>query len=158
MFEAKIHRYSTPFSGDSAAAMNIGRIALLSQGFEIVSDTGSELHARGPGMHSNQQPPLMGATDFIIEVGASTVSTTATLGGVARMKTFVYLFPPGLVFVLALFGAIAGGMSLEKCGYFLLFVVPGLFFAPMIAYGMEKQTINAVDSLIRGMAQAGARR
>ena len=55
MFEAKIHRYSTPFSGDSAAAMDVGRIALLSQGFEIVSDTGSELHARGPGMHSNQQ-------------------------------------------------------------------------------------------------------
>ena len=155
MFKAKVHRYSTEFSGDANAAMDIGRIALLSQGFEIISDTGSELHARGPGMHSNQQPPLMGATDFIIQIGASTVATTATLGGVARMKAFLYLFPPGLALLLGIFGGFA---VMEKFWYVLLFVVPWLFFSPLMAIAMEKQTIESVNSLTRGMAQAGARR
>jgi hypothetical protein len=47
-------------------------------------------------MQSNQQPALLGASDFAIEIGATSVSTTATLGGVARMNAFIYLFPPGL--------------------------------------------------------------
>ena len=155
MFEAKIHRYSKEYSGDASAAMDVGRIALLSLGFEIVSDTGSELHAHGPGMHSNQQPPLMGATDFILQVGSSTVAGTATLGGVARMKAFLYLFPPGLVLMFVIMGAF---MEVEKFGYWLLFAVPWLFFASLMGRAMENQTIKAVDALICGMAQAGARR
>ena len=155
MFEAKIYRFSTEFSGDASAAMDVGRIALLSQGFNILSDTGSELHAHGPGMHSNSQPPLVGATDFIIQVGSSTVAATATLGGIARMKKFLYLFPPGLALSLGLFGAFA---EIEKLWYSLLFAAPWLLFSPVMARAMEHKTIQAVDSLIRGMAQAGANR
>ncbi len=155
MFEAKIYRFSTEFSGDASAAMDVGRIALLSQGFNILSDTGSELHAHGPGMHSNSQPALVGATDFIIQVGSSTVAATATLGGIARMKKFLYLFPPGLALSLGLFGAFA---ETEKLWYALLFAAPWLLVSPLMARAMEHKTIQAVDSLIRGMAQAGANR
>ena len=154
MFEAKIHRYATSFSGDTKEAMHVGRTALLSQGFEILSDTGSELHARGPGMHSNSQPPLVGASECIIEVGASTVSITATLGGIARMKAFIYLFPPGLALLLGIFAAVA---EMRESWYALLFVAPWLFLSPWMAIAMEKQTIESVNSLTRGMAQAGAR-
>ena len=135
--------------------MDVGRIALLSQGFEIVSDTGSELHAHGPGMHSNQQPPLMGVTDFIIQVGSSTVTTTATLGGVARMKAFLYLFPLGLALLLGIFGAIS---EMEKSWGALLFALPWLFLSPWLAISLENKTIEAVDALTRGMAHAGAHR
>ena len=133
--------------------MGVGRTALLSQGFEIVSDTGSELHARGPGMHSNQQPALMGATEFIIQVGASTLAATATLGGVARMKAFVYLFPPGLVFLLALGSVFAGEPQIWIA---LILGLPWIFIAPLIGKSLERTTTRAIDGLIRGMAQAGA--
>lgn len=154
MFEARIYRFSTELSGDASAAMDVGRIALLSQGFKILSDTGSELHAHGPGMHSNSQPPIVGASDFIIQVGASTAAAIATLGGIARMKIFLYLFPPGLALSLGMFGVFA---AIENLWYALLFAAPWLLFAPVMASAMEHKTIQAIDALIRGMAQAGAR-
>lgn len=132
--------------------MGVARTALLSQGFEIISDTGSELHARGPGMHSNAQPALMGATDFVIQVGSSTVAATAILGGTARMKTFLYLFPPGLALFFTLLSVFSGEAQLWSA---LLVAVPWLFLAPMLSKSLERKTTLAVDGLIRGMAQAG---
>jgi hypothetical protein len=152
MFEAKVHCYSAPFSGDRSAAMGIARAALLSQGFEILSDTGSELRARGPGMHSNAQPALMGATDFLIQVGASTVGATATLGGIARMKAFLFLFPPGVVLFLGLFSVLAGNPQIWST---LILGAAWLLLAPLFTKLLEYKTTRAVDALIRGMAQAG---
>ncbi len=106
-------------------------------------------------MHSNQQPPILGATEFIIQIGSSTVETTATLGGVAKMKAFLYLFPPGLALLFGIAGLIS---DVEKAWWVLLFLVPWLFLSPLMAAAMEKKTIESVDALTRGMAQAGARR
>jgi hypothetical protein len=39
-----------------------------------------------------------------------------------------------------------------------LFVVPWLFLSPWMAIALENKTIESVNSLTRGMAQARARR
>ena len=145
------YAYSTPFTGNYADALNIARIALLSLGFEVLSESDDQLEASGPGMHSNQQPDLLGATHIQFRLTRSEIYVDAILGGVDRMKKFVYFFPPGLVVSILLFGSLFGN-KIEF--YFLLFVIPWIFIAPLIGKILEKTTTKAIDRLVRGMAQA----
>jgi len=87
-------------------------------------------------------------------VAGSTLTVTATLGGVATMKTFVYLFPPGLVVGLFAIFRLTG-MSVPWL--LLLAAAPWVFIAPFMAGRMERGTIRAVERLTRGMAQAAQR-
>ena len=96
MFKPDIHERSVPFRGNAEAAFDLARTTVLSQGFTIATDTHDELTAVGPGMQSNRQSPLVGASRLRLRVVSSTIVCTATLGGVATMKKFVYLFPPAL--------------------------------------------------------------
>jgi len=155
MFEPKVHQYSIPFDGSPPDAFDLARTALLSLGFEIVTDSGVELRAHGPGMHSNREPPLVGVSDFSLRVGGGTIQASTTLGGVATMTSFVYLFPPGLV--LSLWGvSLVAGNDVQWT--LPLFVAPWLLIAPFLARGLERRTTRAVESLLRGMAQMKARR
>ncbi len=155
MFEPTVHEYSTPFEGDTAAAFDLARTALVSQGFEILKETATEMRAQGPGMHSNQQPPIVGVSDFLLRVAGSKIAATATLGGVAKMKAFVVLFPPGLVISLTLMGFFMGS---DEWWYGFLLVAPWLLISPWMASMMERTTVKAVDSMVRGMAQVGSRK
>ena len=151
MFEPRQHEYSVPFEGDAADALDVARTALLALGFEIVLDSDRELHAEGPGMHSNQQPALLGASSIRFSVSKSSVGVKARLGGVATMKTFVYLFPPGLVaslLVMAKF--LEPSFSLLHLFWVLLWA--GV--APVIGRALERSTHRAIDRLVRSMAQA----
>ena len=151
MFDPAPYHYSVPFSGNPADAFNVARTALLSLGFEILVDSGEELHAEGPGMHSNQQPELLGASLVKLNVAGSNINVTAELGGVATMKTFVYLFPPGLVLSLFILNSMLGeGVS----GLIYLVVLPWLLIAPLIGRKLENNTTRALGRLVRGMAQA----
>ena len=145
------YRYSVPFTGTKSKALDIARVALLSLGFEIVSESDNELDATGPGMHSNQQPDLLGATQIHFDITATDIYVDAVLGGVNTMKKFVYFFPPGLIISLMLFGALFG-QTMQL--YFLLFIIPWAFIAPIFAKTFERTTTNAIDRLVRGMAQA----
>jgi len=62
VFAPSVHRYSVPLRGQSAPAFDVARTALLSQGFEVLTDTTDELIAEGPGMQSNRQPAIVGAS------------------------------------------------------------------------------------------------
>lgn len=151
MFDPAPYHYSVAFTGNAADAFNVARTALLSLGFEILVDSGEELHAEGPGMHSNQQPDLLGASLVELRVADSKINLTATLGGVATMKTFVYLFPPGLVLsFFVLNSMLDDGVS----GLVYLVVLPWLLIAPLIGRKLENTTTRALDRLVRGMAQA----
>lgn len=155
MFAASEYRYSVPLRGSAAAAFDIARTALLSQGFEILHDSADELSAEGPGMQSNRQPAIVGASRMCFRVASSTLSVTATLGGVARMKAFVYLFPPGLVLVL--YGTFRlAGMAVPW--QILLAAAPWIVVAPVMVAGMRRRTTRAVERLVRGMAQAAAKK
>ena len=154
MFEPGIHEYQVPFRGNASAAFDVARTTLLSQGFEIVSESDTEMCARGPGMHSNQQSPIVGVSDFRLEVGGGTVGAFATLGGVARMRAFVYLFPPGLALGLVALFAVLGA---EFSWTFVLWAAPWLVLSPWMASSMKRKTVASIDSLVRGMVYAGAR-
>ena len=154
MFDPKVHEYAAPLRGDAAAALDVARTALLSLGFEIVTDSAAELRAHGPGMRSNREPALLGATELRLQVMNSQIAARATLGGVATMKTFLYLFPPGLVLLLSAVFALAG-RGVWWVG--LAWVLPWLFISPLMAFAIERRTTRAVDRLVSGMAGARAR-
>ncbi len=145
------YAYSTPFAGIKAEALNVARVALLSLGFEVLLESDNELEATGPGMHSNQQPDLLGATYIHFELTNNSIDVDAVLGGVDTLKKFVYFFPPGLVISLLIVQGIFGD-PIEA--YFYLLIIPWLFIARLIAKTFEKSTSNAIDRLVRGMAQA----
>lgn len=153
MFDPKPYEYSVPFSGNAVNAFDVARTALLALGFEILIDSESELQAEGPGMHSNRQPELLGVSLLRLHISSSNITATASLGGVAKMKTFVYLFPPGLVLSLLLFFSLLG---MEVSWLFILMVLPWAFISPLIGRSLERRTTKAVDRLVRGMAQARA--
>lgn len=154
MFDPKVHEVSTPLAGDPAAALDVARIALLSLGFEILADSEAELCARGPGMQSNRQPALLGASELSLRVTSSDVAARATLGGVAAMKAFLFLFPPGLALALALLFGLLGMQNWWVAG---AAVAPWLLLSPWMAALIEFRTTRAVDRLVRGMAGAKAR-
>ena len=67
------------------------------------------------------------------------------------MKTFVYLFPPGLVLSLFIMSSLFGE---SVSGLLYLIILPWLLIAPLIGRKLESPTTTAVDRLVRGMAEA----
>ncbi len=150
MFDPKVHECSIPFDGSAAAAFHLARTALLSQGFEVVSESEDELRARGPGMHSNQQSPLLGVTDFRLQVGSGSLHASSILGGVASLSCFVTLFPPCLV--IGLWGLLRL-LDMDVPWTMTLFALPWVVIGPLISGSLERKTMRAVENLVRGMAQ-----
>jgi hypothetical protein len=149
VFKAKLYEYSTAFRGDPDAAFTLAKTALLALGFEILPGSSAELRAEGPGMRSTQQSALLGVSEFRFQIAASTLTASATLGGVATMKAFVTLFPPGLILSLVvLFAALGQGTS--YLGLWL--VAPWLVISPLMASLIERRTTRAVARLARSMA------
>lgn len=143
------------FSGDRARALDAARTALFGSGFELVRQDEGKLSMRGEGMQSTKQNALCGATEVDIEVGGSTIHLKAALGGVAFMKRFVLLFPPGLILFLfgvfwlsGLTGSGSTNFTLLLCG------APWLVLGPLMARMIERRTRRALDSLLRSMAAA----
>ncbi len=149
--QSTTYAYSTQFAGIKEEALNVARVALLSLGFEVLLESDNELEATGPGMHSNQQPDLLGATYIHFELTNNSIDVDAVLGGVDTMKKFVYFFPPGLVISLLI---VQGIFEDPIEAYFYLLIIPWLFIARLIAKTFEKSTSNAIDRLVSGMAQA----
>jgi len=151
MFTVKEYQYSTPFRGKAEEAFKVARTSLLSLGFEITESSKHELHATGPGMHSNQQPALVGVSRLKLHIDSSSITATAQLGGVSTMKNFVYIFPPALVLVLLVTFSLLG---MEISWLYILLLLPWFVIAPWMARMMERKTTDAVDRLVRGMAQS----
>ena len=150
MFDTNDHEYEIPFSGDPAVALEVARTALLGQGFEIVDQSSGELRATGPGMNSTNQPPLCGASEITFLVGTSAIVARARLGGVRKMKMFLWLFPPGLGLIVAVSFKLFG---VPRSWIPLLAVAPWLVLSPILSSWIEKRTTKAVDSLARSMVQ-----
>jgi hypothetical protein len=155
MFTAKVHETRATLTGNATTALAVARTALLSLGFEILSDSSSELVAHGPGMGSNREPALLGASELQLQVAGYEVVARATLGGVAALKTFLYLFPPALALALGLGFAYSGMGGWWAC---LAWALPWLVLSPWLAARLERRTTQAVDRLVQGMAGAGAGR
>jgi hypothetical protein len=102
-------------------------------------------------MRSTQQSALLGVSQFRFQIAASTLTASATLGGVASMKAFVTLFPPGRILSLVVLFAVLG-QGISYLGLWL--VAPWLVISPLMAALIERRTTRAVDRLARSMAVA----
>ena len=148
VFEAKMYECSNPFRGDPDTAFRLAKTALLALGFEILPGSSAELRAVGPGMRSTQQSALLGVSEFRFQIAASTLTVSATLGGVSSMKAFVTLFPPGLILSLVVLFAVLG-QGISYLGLWL--AAPWLVISPLMAALIERRTKRAVDRLARSM-------
>ena len=153
MLGVTVHDYVVPFAGDAAKAIDVARNTLLSLGFEITAERDGELAAAGPGMRSNREPALLGASIIHLRITDGKIWVGAELGGTATMKRFIVLFPPGLTASLLLFFQFMPGAQLPLSH--LLWLLAWFLIAPLLGWAMERGTINAVERLVRGMAQAG---
>ena len=151
MFGQKEYRYSIPFSGNAKDALNIARTSLLSLGFEILHISEKELFATGPGMHSTQQPDLLGVSKIKLNIHSSSITAVASLGAAAKMKTFVYIFPPALLLILLLTFVL---MGMNVSWIYAVWILPWIFIAPLMGKLIERKTTRAVDRLVRGIAQS----
>ena len=155
MFGPRIHERTESLRGDATAAFDLARTTILAVGFEITHDSDSELRARGPGMSHNKQPPLTSVSELRLRATSSTINAKATLGGVANMKVFLYLFPPGLaLFLLITFKL----MGMPVSWPMVLWLAPWIVIAPLMTRALEKRVVEAVDGLVRSMAQVAARK
>ena len=74
--------------------------------------------------------------------------------GVATLKAFVLLFPPGLVLSLFVIFKLAG---MDVPWLMLLAAAPWIVIGPLMAGSLERRTTRAVEALVRGMAHAAER-
>jgi hypothetical protein len=151
VFEAKVYECSNPYHGDPDAAFTLAKTTLLAQGFEILPGSSAELRAEGPGMHSTHQSALLGVSEFRFQIAASTITVSATLGGVSTLKAFVTFFPPGLVLSLVVLFAVLG-QGISYLGLWL--AAPWIVISPLMGALIERRTMRAVDRLVRSMAAA----
>lgn len=151
MFKPREYRYSVPFTGNPENAMSVARTSLLSLGFELSVNSEEELYAIGPGMQSNREPALLGVSKIRLRVDPDSIKVVAVLGAVAKMKAFVYIFPPALILVLISIFLISG---MDVSWFYALWVLPWFLISPLIGNMFERKTINAVNRLVRGMAQS----
>ncbi len=151
MFKAKTYRVSAPYSGAPGPALAVARTALLSLGFELTDTLPTGLSARGPGMHSNQQPELLGVSIIHLEVGKSSIDAVAELGAAARMRAFIYLFPPGLLLFMFLVFKLSG---MDVSWVHGLWILPWFVLSPWMGGMFERRSMRAVDRLVNGMAQS----
>jgi len=151
VFEAKVYECSTPFRGDPELALGLAKEALREHGFAILPGSSAELRAEGPGVRSFHRSALLGVSEIRIQIAASTLTVSATLGGVAAANRLATFLPPAVALLLVISRALLG----RGVAY------PGLWFAalwlvasPRIEALVERRTTQAVDHLAREIAVA----
>ncbi len=60
------YEYKIAYAGDPAKALDVARMTLLAQGFEIASLSRGGLRAIGPGLNSTNQPALLRASVIML--------------------------------------------------------------------------------------------
>ncbi len=150
MLKATHYQTSIPFHGDADEAMKLAKTTLLSLGFEISNSTATELRVRGPGMHSSQQPALLGVTSLTLKINGYAITADAKLGGAAAMRTFIFVFPPALMLFLLLVFEL---MKMDVSWVHGAWILPWFVIAPWMGSMIERKSTRAVNSLVNGMAQ-----
>lgn len=152
-------------SGDALLA---ALVILTNNGFAITDRDEHSAHLVGPGLHSTNQNPLLGASRVHLEMREQQLCLQAELGGVHALRRFIIRFPLLLGLVLGVSFALGGWMlglpfpmgvgvpgarewkwfALAMAGG-LLPVAPWLFLGPMIASIVRARTEKALTSLVQ---------
>jgi len=144
------YEYKIPYAGDPAEALDVAKMTLLAQGFEIASLSRGELRAIGPGLNSTNQPALLGASEIMLVADSSTILARAQLGGARRLKLFLYSIP-------AVLGVVALALALSRMSWLIL-LLPALWLvlSPALSSWVESRTKKAVEALVRSTAAAAS--
>jgi hypothetical protein len=141
---------SAPLEGDAEAAMELAKIALLGQGFQIQSESSTRILLKGPGMQFTGQAPLGGVSELQLDIVDCEVKASAILDGARNLKRWAWGLP---VFIgVALIGVlyVSGISLLESVLWGLLPVVT----SPLMVAWLEQRTKNAVESLLLNVGRA----
>jgi len=145
------HTSSVPFHGDPAQAMEVAKGLFASNGFLVELPSPSRLVARGPSMTSTNQNPILGVTRAEIDIDLTSIRVAAELGGVRRMRNFLFLFPPGLALLLTA-GFLVSGFSWKHALIPFLAVSPWLVLSPLMSRWVRRRTVRALDAVLHNMA------
>ena len=159
---------ATASNDSSEDALKLAVSVLMRNGFRIVELDASSASLTGPGLNSTRQNPLLGATSIQLQADSRQLVAHAELGGVDRMRKFLFTFPPLLGMGLGLLMGIIGGLTFGKQfgigfgvpfaqGWWwmvtamvmcLLPVSPWLVLSPIMSNMIRKRTECAIESLI----------
>jgi len=139
-----------PFEGDGESAIKIARSIFANNNFIIESLSNLEIVAKGPGMQSTKQNPLLGASRVRIAIESSFITLSAELGGVKWMRNFLFVFPPSLALLLSITFFI---LPIASFAAFIpwLAVLPWVFLSPLVARWIKKRTLSALDTMLHNM-------
>lgn len=121
-------------------------------GYQIVLPSPQTLEARGPGLYSTSQNPILGASIIRLEITRQAVHAEADLTAMMRMQSFVLYFPLGLGVSLALFFAVMF-LRWEPVLVAMLSVTPWVFLAPRLNAWIERRTRTALDTLLHNLVE-----
>lgn len=150
------YRKTIVFAGKCPGVIETARSVFVNNNFKIESLSDTEIIAEGPGMYGTKQNPLVGATRVHIIVKPGRIDLLAELGGVRRLRNFVFFFPPALALVLSitfLFLPMAPSAALIPW----LAVSPWLFLSPFVARLIKNRAISALDTLLHNMKTGSGR-
>jgi hypothetical protein len=142
---------SVAFDGRGDDALELARTVLATNGFEVNARGLSQLSAKGPGMFSTMDNPLLGATAVTIRIAEGRIDLAAELGGVRRMRTFLYVFPPALGLVLIVLFLTLGMEWRPVLLTVAVAICPWIVLSPVLARWVSSRTLRAIDTLLHNM-------
>jgi hypothetical protein len=161
-----VHNASHPFHGNLDKAFDLAINALAAIGFRLDTRTADSVRLTGPGMHSNRQSPLLGASQIDICFRQGQIDLAADLGAAERMIRFVRIFPialnGGLCLVFfALFWTLFARLAApwvwisSIVGVALINGAVWAVLSPWIARSIHQRTRRGLDTLLNTMVVTG---
>lgn len=151
-------------SGSPEAALDVAEASLRARGFAISTEGQRALVAKGPGLRSTKQDPLLGVSWARVSAVPGGLRMEAELGGTERMRKLLLLLVAGLevVFIVG-FGIVWLVLpTLRRMPILWLFVIaptiPWLFFLPFLAGLIRKSTVIALDTFLAETVSEAERR
>src|SRR3954468_24541825 len=153
---------SRPSHGDPDKAFDLALAALTSLGFRLDQRTTSSVELSGPGMNSNRQSPLLGASRLNISFREGQLDLAAELQAAERLARFARVFSIALTFVLGLTLLIVFGTMFAGRAAPLLWLGPvvgvtllngGVWavLGPLIPRNIQRRTRHGLESLLTTM-------
>jgi hypothetical protein len=144
---------TTPYRGDTTAAMKRLVETFSQLGFRIEQRETHAVELTGPGMHNTRQSPLVALSRVRIETARGELSLSADYGALDRLLRFMGVFLVSLAVFLCVVFAI---VFRNRPGFHLWLVVlpfvPWPFLLPLLGVVLRRRVRRALDNLIHNTA------
>jgi hypothetical protein len=154
--------YTTTISirGDGQKVLEQVRLLFMHEGYEVSGIAEKHLHVSGGSPLQSSHGPLHGVSHAEFRVSGGSLLVEAELGGVRKLRNFLYIFPPGLGLFLAvtfyLTGVRPDGPAYMTFVMPFLPVAPWVVISPLFVYIYRKRAIRALDTLLKNLQTVSA--